>query len=104
MKTQTSFKPTVHKLGINNETIRVVEWNSDDPFPELGQSVGVDIETLIITDTCHTPDLVVPGVFDGEHRVSHIVCWQRATAFMRALNRHDVGQRYFNIDIQSQGN
>lgn len=78
--------------------ISVVQWFAGDPFPTLGESVGVDTETKLITDTVLAPPLVVLGVYDDMSKTCYISYWgEDATAFMRELCARNIQQRYFNL-------
>ena len=77
--------------------IRIVEWHKEDPFPELGPSVGVDTETELITETNSAPPLVVLGVFDHQSRTCYISYWEDAAVFIRELSKREIQQRYFNL-------
>lgn len=79
------------------QEVRIRVWEHGDPFPDLGESVGVDTETEKFTETKHDPPVVVTGVFDPKHSVCWIVYWYDTTEFMTELNRRDIQQRYFNL-------
>lgn len=82
--------------------VQVWEWETGDPFPNLGPCVGVDTETELITDTVKDPPVVVTGVFDPEHSACYIVYWQHTASFMQELNKRDIQQRYFNAGFDEQ--
>ena len=77
--------------------VKVVEWHKEDPFPNLGPSVGVDTETELITDTELFPPVVVLGCFDPRSMTCYVVYWKDMPAFMKELCRRDIEQRYFNL-------
>ena len=77
--------------------VRIVEWHKEDPFPDLGPSVGVDTETELITETNSAPPLVVLGVFDARSRTCYISYWEDAAVFIRELSKREIQQRYFNL-------
>lgn len=80
----------------------VVVWESGDPFPSLGPSVGVDTETELITDTMKDPPVVVTGVFDPSSQTCWIIYWYDTAEFMRQLNERNIQQRYFNLGFDEQ--
>ena len=80
-----------------DSVVRICKWTKDEPFPDIGKSVGVDTETELITETNSAPPLVVLGVFDPASCVCYQIDWEHAAAFMHQLCRLDVQQRYFNL-------
>ena len=84
------------KYFVNGE-VRIVEWHKEDPFPKLGEGVGVDTETELITETNSAPPLVVLGVFDRQSMTCYISYWEDAAVFIRELSKREIRQYYFNL-------
>lgn len=85
-----------------NANVKVVEWHKEDPFPQLGQCVGVDTETEPITETNSSPPMVVLGVFDPASSTCYISYWEDASVFIRELSKREIQQRYFNVGFDEK--
>lgn len=87
----------VNIKNVYNGPVDIVEWTTADPFPRLGNEVGVDTETELITETNLAPPLVVLGVFDPQSATCYISYWEDAKVFINQLSKLEVRQYYFNL-------
>lgn len=77
--------------------VEVRLWETGDPFPTLGSSVGIDTETELITDTVKDPPLVVYGCFDPASSICWIAYWNEALPLMQYVSTTNTRQCYFNV-------
>lgn len=77
--------------------VEVRLWETGDPFPTLGSSVGIDTETELITDTVKDPPLVVYGCFDPASSICWIAYWNEALPLMQYVSTTSTRQYYFNV-------
>ena len=68
----------------------IVKWKEGDPFPVLGDWVGIDTETELITDTCQVPPLVVTGVYNPFDNICYLIDHKNTQAFMQELLKRSV--------------
>lgn len=68
----------------------VKEWHNWDPFPELGNEVGIDTETLRFSAFNPYPDLVVLGVYNPKDNTCYVVPFEDYKVFMNQLLLRDV--------------
>ena len=87
----------VHIKDVFDGPVEVKLWTKADPFPSLGNCVGVDTETELITETNLGPPLVVLGCFDPASATCYIVYWEDAAIFINQLSKREITQYYFNL-------
>lgn len=92
----------VHIKDVFDGPVEVKLWTKADPFPVLGNCVGVDTETELITDTVLAPPLVVLGVFDPQSATCWISYWEDAAVFINELSKREIMQVYFNLGFDEQ--
>lgn len=92
----------VNIKNVYNGPVDIVEWTTADPFPHLGNEVGVDTETELITETNLAPPLVVLGVFDPQSATCYISYCEDAKVFINQLSKLEVRQYYFNLGFDEQ--
>lgn len=78
-------------------SIDIILWNKGDPFPEIGDAVGIDTETELITDSELTPPLVITGVYIPETSKCYMIDWINTPYFMEELLKRDVTLYFANI-------
>jgi DNA polymerase I-like protein with 3'-5' exonuclease and polymerase domains len=77
--------------------VEVRLWETGDPFPKLGTSVGIDTETELITDAVKDPPLVVYGCFDPASSICWIAYWDEALPLMQYVSTTSTHQYFFNV-------
>lgn len=55
----------------------------------LGEYLGIDTETELITDTCQVPKLVVTGVYNPLDNICYIIDHENTPAFMEEVLKRD---------------
>ena len=72
-----------------DKVFSIVKWKRGDPFPQLGEYLGIDTETELITDTCQVPPLVVTGVYNPLDNTCYIIDYESTPAFMEEVLKRD---------------
>ena len=96
-KTQVMLRNDQIKKKYWSGEVEVRLWETGDPFPTLGSSVGIDTETELITDTVKDPPLVVYGCFDPASSICWIAYWDEALPLMQYVSTTSTRQYYFNV-------
>lgn len=96
-KTQVLLRNDQIKKKYWSGEVEVRLWETGDPFPTLGSSVGIDTETELITDAVKDPPLVVYGCFDPASSICWIAYWNEALPLMQYVSTTNTRQYYFNV-------
>lgn len=81
---------------VNTTTFRCVTWRHGDPYPNFGETCGIDTETTLIDDIETTPDLAYAGFFVPDDNTCYIADHVDALELIEFCSSLDCVQYYFN--------
>lgn len=81
---------------VNEHTFKVLTWRHGDPYPNFGESCGIDTETTLIDDIESIPDLAYTGFYVPEDDTCYVANHIDSIELISYCSKLDCTQFYFN--------